>query len=49
MEREANRLVKEWGYELEYNRASEVFGAKHKGDSPCVNYFTEKEANNSDL
>jgi len=36
MEREANRLVKQWGYEKEYLLASETFGAKKKGDSPCA-------------
>jgi len=35
MEREANRLVKQWGYEEEYLKASYTFGAKKKDDSPC--------------
>jgi hypothetical protein len=36
MEREANRLIKSWGYEEEYKAASQSFGAKQKGDSPCA-------------
>lgn len=43
MEREANRLVKTWGYAKEYEKASEVFGAKNAGDSPCVDYFRKQE------
>lgn len=35
MEREANRLVKQWGFEKEYQKASEIFGSKTEGDSPC--------------
>lgn len=43
MEREANRLIMDWGYEDEYRQASETFGAKKKGDSPCADYFAKKE------
>lgn len=43
MEREANRLVKSWGYAKEYEQASEAFGAKHPGDSPCADYFRKQE------
>lgn len=43
MEREANRLVKNWGYAKEYEKASETFGAKVPGDSPCVEYFRKQE------
>ncbi len=35
MEREANRLVKQWGFETEYQKASQTLGSKKKGDSPC--------------
>ena len=35
MEREANRLVKKWGFEKEYTKASGEFGHKEPGDSPC--------------
>ncbi|MCA9401133.1 MAG: hypothetical protein KC713_05865 [Candidatus Omnitrophica bacterium] len=34
-EREANRLVKKWGFEEELKKASERFGAKKPEDSPC--------------
>jgi hypothetical protein len=30
-EREANRLIKSWGFEVEYKSASEEFGAKKEG------------------
>ncbi len=43
MEREANRLVMSWGYEPEYRAASDAFGAKKTGDSPCADYFAKKE------
>jgi len=42
MEREANKLIKSWGFEEEYLQASKAFGAKHKDDSPC---FEEKHRN----
>ncbi len=35
MERQTNRLVKEWGFEGEYKKASGAFGSKAPGDSPC--------------
>jgi hypothetical protein len=35
MEREANRLVKKWGFEKEYKKAKEAFGSKTPSDSPC--------------
>lgn len=35
MEREANMLVKSWGFEQEFLKAKERFGSKEKGDSPC--------------
>lgn len=35
MEREANRLIKQWGFEKEFEAASDLFGAKKKSDSPC--------------
>jgi Zn-dependent protease with chaperone function len=35
LEREANRLVKKWGFEAEYKKASAAFGHKESGDSPC--------------
>ena len=34
-EREANRLVKSWGFEEEFQEAQKTFGSKEKGDSPC--------------
>lgn len=40
-ERDANRLVIKWGYEVEYKKASELFGAKKKGDSPCKDLLNE--------
>ncbi|MBP9855426.1 MAG: hypothetical protein KBD53_11220 [Candidatus Omnitrophica bacterium] len=43
MEREANRLVKAWGYTKEYEAASKEFGAKKPGDSPCKDYFEKQE------
>jgi len=35
MELETNRLVREWGFEGEYKKASGAFGSKAPGDSPC--------------
>jgi len=35
MEKEANQLVISWGYDEEYRKAVEAFGAKKPGDSPC--------------
>jgi len=35
MEKEANQLVKSWGFEEEYKKASHQFGSKEPGDSPC--------------
>lgn len=35
MEREANRLVKKWGFEKEYKKAKQAFGSKTPTDSPC--------------
>jgi hypothetical protein len=35
LEKEANRLVKKWGFEVEYKKASAAFGHKEPGDSPC--------------
>ena len=35
LEREANRLVKEWGYEEIFLKAKAQFGSKSKDDSPC--------------
>ncbi len=35
LEREANRLVKSWGFEQEFLKAKEYFGSKSPGDSPC--------------
>lgn len=35
VEREANRLVKQWGFEKEFSAASNELGAKLPGDSPC--------------
>jgi len=40
---EANRLVKEWGYEEEYKKASEEFGAKTEGDSPCQEWLKQQK------
>ena len=37
-EREANHLVKEWGFEKEFLKAKEKFGSKSKEDSPCFDY-----------
>ena len=35
MEREANRLVKAWGFEKEFLKAKKRFGSEKVGDSPC--------------
>lgn len=35
MEREANRMVKQWGFEKEFLKAKEAFGSKQKGDLPA--------------
>ena len=35
MEREANRLVKKWGFEEKFLKAKAMFGSKVQGDSPC--------------
>lgn len=40
MEREANRLIKQWGFEKEFLKAKEAFGSKRKGDSPCADKLT---------
>ena len=37
-EKEANRLVKSWGFEKEFLKAKKAFGSKEKGDSPCQDY-----------
>ncbi len=34
-ERQTNRLLKEWGFEENWQMASDQFGAKNKSDSPC--------------
>jgi hypothetical protein len=47
-EREANQLLKTWGYEDLFAQASKTFGAKKKGDSPCADeIFEEKEKETS--
>ena len=43
MEREANRLVKAWGFETEYKKVSATFGSKKIGDSPCQDQKNKKE------
>ena len=43
LEREANRLVKSWGFEGEYLKAKELFGHKTEGDSPCHDEKEEKK------
>ncbi len=35
MEKEANGLVKKWGFEKKFLKAKEKFGSKKIGDSPC--------------
>ena len=35
LEREANKLMQSWGFEKEFNKVKEVFGAKDHSDSPC--------------
>lgn len=35
MEREANQLVKSWGFEEVFAKARETFGSKSPADSPC--------------
>ena len=35
MEKEANRLVKKWGFEEKFLKAKAAFGSKVQGDSPC--------------
>ncbi len=48
-EREANQLIKTWGFEDELAQASKLFGAKKKGDSPCSDkVFEEQEKATSD-
>ncbi|MCK5581296.1 MAG: hypothetical protein KAJ18_08485 [Candidatus Omnitrophica bacterium] len=42
-EREANRLIKRWGFEKEYQKASEAFGSKKEGDSPCSDKEKKQE------
>jgi len=36
LEKEANHKLKELGFTQEYEKASDFFGAKKKGDSPCA-------------
>ena len=48
MERDANREIRSWGFEKEYLAAKELFGAKHKGDSPCHDEELEKATKTSD-
>lgn len=36
LEKEANRLVKQWGFQEEFSKASAIFGSKKQGDSPCA-------------
>jgi len=48
LEKEANQKLKELGFEEEYKKASEFFGAKKKGDSPCSDkLFEPQEAQQS--
>lgn len=35
LEREANNTIRDWGFTEEFGQAKDLFGAKHKGDSPC--------------
>lgn len=35
MERQANNLIKSWGFEDAFVQAKDLFGAKHKSDSRC--------------
>jgi len=43
LEKEANQKLKELGFERAYAKASEEFGAKEKGDSPCTDILLELE------
>jgi len=43
LEIEANQLIKEWGFEEEYAKASEEFGSKKEGDSPCQEWLKKQE------
>jgi len=43
LEKEANQLLKELGFEKEFSLASAEFGSKKQGDSPCTDALREKE------
>jgi len=43
-ELEANQWLKKQGFEREFEKASGLFGAKQKGDSPCQEWLEEKKA-----
>lgn len=43
LEKEANQKLKELGFAGEYEKASDFFGAKKKGDSPCTDILLELE------
>ena len=49
LEKEANQKLKELGFEEEYKKASEFFGAKKKGDSPCSDELFEQTQTDQNL
>jgi len=44
-ELEANQLVKTWGFEEEYKKASDEFGSKKEGNSPCQEWLKLQKIN----